>query len=296
MSIIKKNIMESAARSFSEKGYADTSIQEIADDCGIAKGSVYKYFQSKEDLYIAFHQAKQAAFFSEMEGIRFNPKLTLREALILETEKHFEFFWDNKHIMHDFKELNAAKRDFTAYFLQLRANLLSFSKEGLIRLLGEAVRPNIWDLVITYNGILREFMFLMVIENKSLNPKEIAVYIIDRMEEIAASIVQKKTPPILPDGLVQDCMQCASTEKSMSTAEYRTSLIEDLLSTVKELPATNFRKTELNEMIAMLQEELANENHKPVLVRALLNLLGNEHELKNTIRQLERLIFAKHKK
>lgn len=293
MSIIRKNIMESAARSFSEKGYADTSIQEIADDCGIAKGSLYKFFQSKEDLYLAFHESYQAAFFNQLEDIRSDPTLSMREAFILETEKHFEFFLDNKFIMHDFKELNASKRDFSSYFLQLRSKLLNHSKEGLIRLLGEEVRTNIWDLAIIYNGILREFMFLIVIENKALNAKEIAVYIIDRMEEIAANLIKKKTLPILPNDLMNNCMPCQVSGKLLSTAEYRTSLFDDLLSTVKELCITNFRKAELNEAISMLQEELANENHKSVLIRALLDFLGGEPELKNTTRQLERAIFAK---
>lgn len=39
-----------AARIFHEKGYAATSIQEIADAVGILKGSLYYYMESKEDL------------------------------------------------------------------------------------------------------------------------------------------------------------------------------------------------------------------------------------------------------
>ncbi|MBP1994448.1 AcrR family transcriptional regulator [Paenibacillus eucommiae] len=293
MSIIRQNIMESAARYFSEHGYAATSIQEIADDCGIAKGSLYKFFQSKEDLFIAFHEAQQEALYTRVESIRADAALSLREVFILETECHFEFFLNNKFIMHDIKQLDASKGPIAPYFLQLRANLLKYSKEGLIRLLGEQFRPNIWDLVIMYNGIVREFIFLLLYENKPLNIKEIAVYIVDRVEEMAACIVQKKTQPLLSNTMMNHYMQCEKAGKSILIKEYRTSLLANLLSTTKELSITNFRKEELSDAITMLQEELAKESHKSVLVHALLDFVGKEHELKPIVRQLERYVCVK---
>lgn len=43
-------IFEAAARLFSEKGYAATSLQDLADAVGLQKGSLYHYIDSKEDL------------------------------------------------------------------------------------------------------------------------------------------------------------------------------------------------------------------------------------------------------
>jgi AcrR family transcriptional regulator len=45
-----QEILEAAARVFHEKGYESTSIQDIADEVGILKGSLYYYIRSKEDL------------------------------------------------------------------------------------------------------------------------------------------------------------------------------------------------------------------------------------------------------
>lgn len=42
--------MEVAARLFRERGYDVTSMQDIADEMGILKGSVYHYVRTKEDL------------------------------------------------------------------------------------------------------------------------------------------------------------------------------------------------------------------------------------------------------
>ena len=46
----KQVIINAAIKCFAQKGFHATSIQEIVDTAGIAKGSVYSYFKSKEDL------------------------------------------------------------------------------------------------------------------------------------------------------------------------------------------------------------------------------------------------------
>ncbi|MEW6053937.1 MAG: TetR/AcrR family transcriptional regulator [Nitrospirota bacterium] len=47
----KKKIMQAAMDVFSRKGYAKTSIREIAKTAGISIGGVYLYFNTKEELY-----------------------------------------------------------------------------------------------------------------------------------------------------------------------------------------------------------------------------------------------------
>ena len=45
-------IMEAAMELFRDKGYSNTRIIDIAQKAGIGKGTVYAYFESKEDLMI----------------------------------------------------------------------------------------------------------------------------------------------------------------------------------------------------------------------------------------------------
>lgn len=49
-------IVDAAARLFAEKGYAATSIQQVADRVGLLKGSLYHYINTKEDLLYAVIQ------------------------------------------------------------------------------------------------------------------------------------------------------------------------------------------------------------------------------------------------
>jgi AcrR family transcriptional regulator len=46
-------LLETAAQVFSQQGYASTRVGDIAERAGVAKGTVYEYFTSKEDLFFS---------------------------------------------------------------------------------------------------------------------------------------------------------------------------------------------------------------------------------------------------
>src|ERR1700730_11755590 len=48
-----KEILEAARRIFASLGYAGTNVEEIAKEAGMAKGTVYLYFKSKEEVFAA---------------------------------------------------------------------------------------------------------------------------------------------------------------------------------------------------------------------------------------------------
>jgi TetR/AcrR family transcriptional regulator, cholesterol catabolism regulator len=49
----EREIFDAATDIFHRRGYADTSVEDIADAVGILKGSLYHYINSKEDLLFA---------------------------------------------------------------------------------------------------------------------------------------------------------------------------------------------------------------------------------------------------
>lgn len=49
----KSRIVAAAAQVFAQRGFSGTSVAEIAVQAGIGKGTIYEYFNSKEDLFFA---------------------------------------------------------------------------------------------------------------------------------------------------------------------------------------------------------------------------------------------------
>jgi AcrR family transcriptional regulator len=60
-------VYATAARLFEQRGYDATSIQDIADELGVLKGSLYYYFSSKEELLYQILLDWQAASVPELE-------------------------------------------------------------------------------------------------------------------------------------------------------------------------------------------------------------------------------------
>jgi AcrR family transcriptional regulator len=49
----RDEILDAAARVFASQGYRTTEVQVIADAVNVGKGTVYRYFSTKEDLFLA---------------------------------------------------------------------------------------------------------------------------------------------------------------------------------------------------------------------------------------------------
>lgn len=64
----REHLLAVAVREFNRKGFARTSIRDIAQAAGIQPGSVYYHFPSKDELFIAAHSAgmRQAAHAVEL--------------------------------------------------------------------------------------------------------------------------------------------------------------------------------------------------------------------------------------
>jgi TetR/AcrR family transcriptional regulator, cholesterol catabolism regulator len=61
----RQDVLEAAVRVFHKKGYASASIQDVAEEVGVLKGSLYHYIDSKEDLLARIFE-DSAGHFMEM--------------------------------------------------------------------------------------------------------------------------------------------------------------------------------------------------------------------------------------
>jgi AcrR family transcriptional regulator len=60
-------IIDAARKVFGAKTYDNVSMQEIANEAGIAKSSIYTYFQNQEDLFVEAAYRDTNRFISELE-------------------------------------------------------------------------------------------------------------------------------------------------------------------------------------------------------------------------------------
>lgn len=93
----REEIIEAASKIFAQYGYRSTDLNQVAERLGVAKGTIYNYFPSKTELFLAcvdlgktgLHQAHQEAVASSDEC----PVTQIRQAI----RAYFEFFDQNPH-------------------------------------------------------------------------------------------------------------------------------------------------------------------------------------------------------
>ncbi|MCL6454731.1 MAG: TetR/AcrR family transcriptional regulator [Alicyclobacillus sp.] len=83
----QKEIALAAIKLFEQKGYHATSVQDIADEVGIQKGSLYHYIHSKEDLLMQIAYEAIVEFNQNLEHI-LHTEETSRDKLIQAIENH----------------------------------------------------------------------------------------------------------------------------------------------------------------------------------------------------------------
>lgn len=99
----REQIMTAAKEVFAHKGFHATTIADIAAQAGLAYGSVYWYFDSKEELFHALMavqelalRARVAATLSELNGLPHRGEASLPALVKASVQATFEFFEADK--------------------------------------------------------------------------------------------------------------------------------------------------------------------------------------------------------
>jgi AcrR family transcriptional regulator len=69
----KAEILDAAAAAFAELGFAGTQVQTIADRLGVGNGTVYRYFPTKEALFLAAVERGLKELSAEMDAVLATP-------------------------------------------------------------------------------------------------------------------------------------------------------------------------------------------------------------------------------
>lgn len=88
-------ILEAAERIFACQGFYTTTMEEVAEACGWSKGTLYLYFNSKEDLFFSVITEKVDQF-RESLTTALAATQNIEESITALVKAQFQFFFDNK--------------------------------------------------------------------------------------------------------------------------------------------------------------------------------------------------------
>lgn len=126
-------ILEAASRVFARRPFHEVLIDNIASDAGIGKGTIYRYFETKDDLY--FHAILHV--LDTLKGaldasVRSDMTATHRLEAIATVILHH--FWNRRQLIEVFQR----EEHFA-----IRHDELASRREGFLRLVQEAILSGI---------------------------------------------------------------------------------------------------------------------------------------------------------
>ena len=94
----KEEIMKAAANLFSQKSYHDVTVDQIAEGVGVAKGTIYLYFESKENLYLEIleHTYETIESILEKEIAKEDPAPKKLKKIL---RSIFQFYFQNMDVL-----------------------------------------------------------------------------------------------------------------------------------------------------------------------------------------------------
>jgi AcrR family transcriptional regulator len=102
-------ILDAAVELFSRKGYAATSMRDIADAVGLQPGSLYAHIRSKEDLLVGIIEQVRHAFLQNGETALADKTQSVADRLRRFAAAHLQIIADNRAsavvFLHEWKSL-----------------------------------------------------------------------------------------------------------------------------------------------------------------------------------------------
>ena len=135
----KKMIFDAAIKAFSQKGYHKSTMDEIAEVAGIAKGTLYYHFKSKEDIFRFVIEEGIQVLENEIRDktdYYSSPIEKLRALCRIQLELSFEYMEFFKTVLSQMwgneERQNELRKTFDTYFKLIEGYLREAAGEGLI--------------------------------------------------------------------------------------------------------------------------------------------------------------------
>lgn len=186
----KDILLESAEDLIARNGYYETKVEDITNKAGVAKGTFYIYFPSKEEMFIAILN-KRISALSDKIGLIREKSNNFEEKMFFATREYLIFLTDNLGIIGTFVSFEKEKKN--SKFMKMLMELHNIKIETLTEFFRDAVEkkevefkyPDRIDAIARMYDICRtEYIFHSIMQ-----------VMIDEDENNICSLLKQKLEP-----------------------------------------------------------------------------------------------------
>ncbi len=280
MSEKKTIILEGAMELFSKKGFNQTSMQEIADHLGIAKGSIYHYFKSKDQILLEIIWHYYEVISTKMKIIEEDPALTERQKFFEQLRLSLSVFVENREfILVNMKETFQFKTDIEAIFHRMRKEIMHWLELKLLSVYGEKARPYVYDLVVSLKGFAHEYMSLIFLDQIQVDITRLTHHLLTQCDVLVEGYMKNENPLLVKEMFQKNTFPLDEVER----------IIQQLESNCKE-------NEMVLEILPIFEQEwkkwkVHQTNKSKIILKSLfLHLMNELNEQEKEVNELKRML------
>jgi AcrR family transcriptional regulator len=170
--VIRSAILDAAETVFGERGFTEAKMAEVAERAGVAAGTLYNYFDSKESIFRALIEHRAEEFMGALEAIA-GERGEPRASIVRITEATFHYVESHAAMFKLFEQLGCpsgaeARRGGPSYD-RMRVRYLQVFRSALARAVQAGlVRPELplHDLSVIYAGSVHGLLRAWLLEGR----------------------------------------------------------------------------------------------------------------------------------
>ena len=266
----RTNIIMAAMTLFSEKGVHATSMQEIADQSKVSKGTIYTYFSSKEDLLLSifhfFHDSIKTHILNS-DNIDLSPKEKFIQQinLFLQERKKYKGFFKMVHR----EQLITSRKDLHQLIINIQFETFKWFKSILYDMYGEKVTPYLPDGCLIIESLMSSYLRISMFDESMVDVGRMATFIVNRVENILSAMFSNDEKPLLPIDFFEQV-----ESRYVGVVPKKTD-IEDLLKRIEDViedgEFTDEKRQELQSSLHFISEEIKKDNPQAFLIKGVIS-------------------------
>ena len=275
----KRKVLIAAQHLFIEKGFTDTSVQDIIDEAKISKGTFYNYFSSKNECVIEI-----------LENAREETALKRRELLVYQDISDQGILIEQISIrMKIYRDRNLMPI-FVAIFQAQDSGLSEFIKknhyeeikwlaERLVDVFGKQTKKVSLDCAVLMLGMIQQMQHPWTLKSKEISMEELVGFIMRRVESMIDSMIDTN------DSLIDPHL----FENFYEDVEITKKHVLDQLKSFKQQYLDELKENELQH-IEFILEELSLKKPRKYILEAVIHSFSDTFKKTSYHKQLTEVI------
>lgn len=276
----KRKVADIALNLFIEKGFQQTSIQEIIEKSNISKGTFYNYFTSKHDCIAEILENIRYDANQQRVAMQIGKDPKDRSILIDQITILMQLN-DEKNVRPLFENILYSKQsDLKKLVLQHRVIEMEWLSNRLVDIFGEEIKAYAQEATVLFYGMLQYMLFTLNLTRIHFTLREVVETIFTYVEHLIPYMQEKGTTflnDFAIDALQQNMYKNTVTKKELLV----------LANGFKEQEMLNEEQRDLLDVII---SELERERIRKIIIEKLLRPLFHAFETTTLSNQMQRFV------